>query len=349
MTNSKGFTYSPVAIIIVNWNGEKLLPACLASLKKLTYPKSKLVFILVDNGSTDNSVAYVKKNYSRVIIINLNKNLGFAQANNIGIHQTLENKNIKYLITLNNDVHVSPNWLRTLVSFLNNNNRVGLAMGKILQVPDKQRIYSTGDFFHYRTFRVINRERDKIDRQKKILPEQVLSVCAAAAVYRREMLEDIRINNEFFDNDFVSYLEDVDLSIRARLRNWQCFFVPQAICYHQGSQTVMKQSLGYKDFFSKRNRLLFAWKNFPIKYCAFLFFKYIFPTSLGWQYYMNQNKKVRTDSKISFVRIITIHLQAILGAFWLLPKMYQKRRLIRKRQTINNLEIKSWFTKFVIS
>ena len=120
-----------VAIIIVNWNGKKFLPTCLSSLRGQTYKLFKVIF--VDNGSTDGSVEFVRKNFPEIMIIENKRNLGFAEGNNIGIRQAFKNKNIKYIVALNNDTKLDENWLKELIiSVESSGPKFGSFQGKIL-------------------------------------------------------------------------------------------------------------------------------------------------------------------------------------------------------------------------
>jgi len=125
--------FPKVAVIIVSLNGKGLLQISLASLKKLNYPSEKLKVILVDNGSKDGSVAWLKKNYPDVLVIKNKVNLGFAKANNQGIKAALKDKKVSFIVTLNNDAEVQRRWLKNLVSFMQNHKRVGIGASKMLQ------------------------------------------------------------------------------------------------------------------------------------------------------------------------------------------------------------------------
>ncbi len=362
-----------LSIIIVNWNGRRYLESCLGSLKELFYPKNKIKIILVDNGSTDDSITWTNQNFPSVRILQNKTNLGFAKANNIGIIEALKDPNIKYLITLNNDTEVDKNWLKNLVNFMEKNKTVGIAVGKMLQNYHRDMIDSAGDFFSRNTYRVVNRGSNEKDIGQYNLAMEVLSACAAASIFRRKTLEEVRVDNEFFDEDFISYIEDVDLNIRARLKNWMCFYVPDAIVYHVGSGTSSKVSKGYKEYLSRRNRILFAIKNFPARYAFILILRYIIPTYKGLVFYLikrieSRPKKSLThylgktplyfrqtvsylssNSDLSIIEVFLIQISALYGALKLLPRILRKRTVIQKGRKIKKAKIKSWFDKLAIS
>lgn len=118
-----------VAIIIVNWNGLKFLKDCLESVYKQTYTNFDVYF--VDNGSVDDSVDFVFKNFPKVKIIKLEKNTGFAYANNIGINKAFEDDSVSYILTLNNDTKVDKNFIFNLVSCINTDKTIGSVAPKI--------------------------------------------------------------------------------------------------------------------------------------------------------------------------------------------------------------------------
>ena len=347
--------WPPVAIIILTLNEKKLLKNCLNSLDNLTYPKNKIKIIVVDNGSNDGSIDFIKKHSTATLISN-SSNIGFAKANNQGILKALKDKKVKYLITLNNDTQVDKKWLKILVTYMEKNKGAGMAVGKMLKLGDRDKIDSAGDFFAKHTFRVVNRGAYQKDKGQYNKSQEALSACAAASIFRRKALEEARIDNEFFDENFVSYIEDVDLNIRARLAGWKCFYVPSAIICHVGSASFSKMPVKYKEFLSRRNRILMVVKNFPARQMFFLLWQYILPSKKGLRYYPvrgpktnNQNKVASTkSSSLTIFEASFVHLKAVIGAIILLPKIIRKRNLISKRKKITNQEIERWFRELTI-
>lgn len=370
-----------ISIIIVNWNGKKYLKTCLSSLTKLSYPHNKVKIIIVDNASIDNSINWVCRNYPNVKIIANKTNLGFAKANNLGIEESLKNKDVSYIVTLNNDTEVDKDWLTYLVNFMETNRRVGIAVGKILQFKNRKLIDSTGDFFAKNTYRVINRGYNEKDNGQYNLPASILSACAAASIFRRFVLEDVKINNEFFDEDFISYLEDVDLNIRARLKGWECYYVPEAIIYHFGSATSSRISRDYKEYHSRKNRIFVAIKSFPLDRSIFLIFHYIFPSLRGFKFYFLERlnyrfkrgikyyfKRKRKNRELNLLRAIKhymsitsklnlrltllevscINMKALLKVLILLPIMIKKRTKIQNSRFISDNDVNKWFSQFII-
>lgn len=138
--------YPKVTIVILNWNSKKYLSECLPSVFNQSYPNYEV--ILVDNGSTDGSVEFVRENYPQVKIIKLDKNYGTAKGNNIGIEEALKDENVRYIAVLDNDAKVDRNWLSELVKAAENDEemrrKVGMWASKILRMNNPKVIDTTG-------------------------------------------------------------------------------------------------------------------------------------------------------------------------------------------------------------
>src|SRR3989344_355191 len=135
-----------VSIIVLNWNGKSFLKSCLDSLKKITY--SPLEIIVVDNNSIDGSQEFVKKNYQKVSLIENKKNYGFAQGNNIGFRAAKGD----YILFLNNDTVVTPNFLEILISDFKKNKKIGCLQPQMRVMKNKNLIDSIGSFMTFTGF-----------------------------------------------------------------------------------------------------------------------------------------------------------------------------------------------------
>ena len=240
-----------VCIIIPNWNGEKHLKNCLSSLQAQTY--SNYEVILVDNGSTDNSVQYLRENFPNVKIIKLNKNMGYGVAINSGLKQS----NAKYIVVLNNDTTVEPNWLSELVTVTESDERIGSCQSKILSLSDPTVIDAVGLSINNdgEAQQVGHLIKDK-GQYNQI--KEVLGACSATVLYLRGALSQIGM----FDSDFFAYYEDVDVALRLKNAGWKCMYVPTAIVYHIGSATAKEQS-PLKTYLLQRNNYFYRIKNSP--------------------------------------------------------------------------------------
>jgi hypothetical protein len=240
------------SIIIVNWNGVNLLQECLDSVFNQTY--SDFEVILVDNNSSDNSVEYVTLNYPTVNLIPLKNNTGFSGGNIAG----LLHAGGQYIVLLNNDARLAETWLQCMISKLQSDKCVGTCASKILTDNNRRIIDSVGDSFTtaFNVTRIGEHDDEKSHSESKY----VVGACAAAVIYRREMLDDIG----FLDVDFYLNHEDTDLNIRAWFAGWKCLFVPEAVAYHKVSASIGKLSDTAVYYFSRNNEWLWL-KNIPLR------------------------------------------------------------------------------------
>lgn len=246
-----------VQIIVPNWNGRHLLPRCLDALSRQTF--DDFAITVVDNGSIDDSVAWLQEYAPSVRVITNATNRGFATAINQGIRES----DSQYIATLNNDTEPDPGWLEALVSAAGSNDRVGMCASKMLFADAPYLINSAGICIDPVGIAWDCRggEPDQPSGEEK--PTEVFGPCAGAALYRRAMLEDVGL----FDEDFFAYLEDVDLAWRARLAGWRALYVPAARVYHLHSGTLGEGS-PLKSFLLGRNKVWLIAKNYPMPHLA---------------------------------------------------------------------------------
>lgn len=241
------------SIIIVNWNGEKLLKECLDSLINSTYKDFKIY--MVDNGSSDNSIQiieeYITSNKLCMEIIKLNKNTGFAYANNIAIDKAINDES-KYIITLNNDIEVKEDMLENLKVHIENNTNIDVFQLMMINYFERNKIDAAGLTFDENYFVMplgYNSDVDTINN----LPIEIQGACAGAAVYSKEALKDIKEKSmDYFSSDFFAYFEDVDLALRLKAKDYKTHLVKNAIVYHMHSATGNKSS-AFKDYYLTRN------------------------------------------------------------------------------------------------
>ncbi len=250
-----------VSVIIVNYNGRVYLDACISSILAQTYPRIEIIF--VDNGSSDNSVYYVKEKFSSVVIIACDENYGFAKGNNIGIKASKGD----LIATLNNDTKVTSRWVEELVQGISVDKKVGMCASKMLFMKKPEIINSTGICIS-RSGACWDRGMFEQDRGQYDSCTDVFGPCAGAAIYRKSMLDDIGL----FDEDFCAYMEDVDLAFRGRLAGWKCSYVPNAVVYHFHGGTAGYVS-DYTVYHGNRNIIWNTFKNFPTEFLV---------TSLPW-------------------------------------------------------------------
>ncbi|MBK5273649.1 MAG: glycosyltransferase family 2 protein [Desulfuromonadales bacterium] len=242
-----------VSIIIVNWNGRQHLPDCLGSLEKQTF--SGFEVVLVDNGSSDGSVEYVRECYPWVKLVILPNNSGFAAGNNIG----LSHSSAEYIVTLNNDTMAEPDWLAELVAVADEHPEAGMLASRICNFHDRDQVDSIGfrvcrDGMSRGAYRLQNYSALALERV-----EETLFPSACVALYRRAMIDE----TGFFDEDFFAYCEDTDLGLRGRLAGWGALLARDAVIYHKYSQTAGTFS-PLKLYLVERNHYWAALKTFPL-------------------------------------------------------------------------------------
>lgn len=304
-----------VSVVIPNWNGKEILGSCLESLYRQEY--DDFATIVVDNGSTDGSVAFVRENFPQVTIICFAENRGFSAAVNAGIVAS----NSAYVALLNNDTLVQPRWLKELVGALDANAEVASVASKILFFSDPTSVNSAGDEFSW--FGVAYQRRlTRGDADLFNTPRFVFSACAAAALYRRELFEKIGL----FDESFFAYHEDVDLGFRSQLAGYRCLFVPTAIVHHKHRATSSRMPSRWF-YLRERNKHFVVIKNLSGKLLLLCL-----PLVL------------LQDLCSLFEAVWRGHLGAYLKArrdIWnYLPQLLRERRRIHKTQTVTDRYIR---------
>lgn len=218
----RGEVIPAISVIVLNWNGAHLLPACLDSLRAQTVPLLEL--IVPDNGSTDGSRELLATQYPEAQVIPLGSNLGFSRAVNAGIKASRGDA----ILLLNNDTELAPCCLAELLSAMQTDETVGMCAPKMVYADDPTLINSAGHACGPDGV-VVDIGRGWPDGPWFEQPREVLGACAGAALYRRAMLEEIGL----FDESFFISFEDADLNWRAQLAGWRCRYVPTAVVKHR--------------------------------------------------------------------------------------------------------------------
>lgn len=239
-----------VSVVIVNWNGRRWLEQCLPTVAAQTYPR--LEIIVVDNGSTDGSVAWLAQSWPDVRVLPLAANVGFAPANNRGIAAARG----ALILTLNNDTLLEADCMAQLVAAMADAG-IGMAAPQILLWRDPARLDSAGievDWAGFAWQRGHGQAAKTADA-----PQDVFGPSAAAALYRRDLLCALG----GFDDAFFAYYEDVDLAWRLQRAGWRCRYAPAARVRHWHSATG-GQNEPFKQFLLGRNRWWALLKNYPL-------------------------------------------------------------------------------------
>jgi GT2 family glycosyltransferase len=242
-----------IDIIIPNYNGAALLPSCLESLRAQS--RRDFVVSVVDDCSSDGSLALLAAHYPEVRVVALPRNRGFAAAVNAGIAATER----PFVVLLNSDTEAHPRWLAELVGALERHPQYAFAASKLLLFDRRDHLHSAGDYYRPNgepgSRGVWERDRGQYDALG-----EVFGPCAAAAVYRRTALEQLAEDGRVLDEDLVMYCEDVDLNLRARRAGLRTIFVPTAVVYHRLSATGGGALASY---YCGRNFALVWVKNMP--------------------------------------------------------------------------------------
>ena len=238
-----------VSIVIVNFNGGELLLQCVESIKKQTFKDYEI--IIVDNNSSDKSINSIDQDDSIRMIIN-STNAGFAKAQNQGIDLSQG----EYVMTMNFDLQLDPEFLSQAVKVLDSNNNVGTISGKMLRMENDGTkadvIDNTGLLLSRKKIPILRGQGEMDQGQYKIM-DYVFGAMGAAAVHKKQMLENIKFKNQYFDEKYFMWYEDVDLDWRSRIYGWDCMYIPEAVCYHIGDPQGHREKQ-YATKLSIRNR-----------------------------------------------------------------------------------------------
>jgi GT2 family glycosyltransferase len=240
-----------VRVVIPTWNGVHLLGPALESLRRQTFRDFETV--VVDSGSTDGTAELLGSEYPEVRLVRLAENRGFAAAVNAGIAAAAS----EIVVLMNNDTEADGDWLGSLVAALDANPEVGSCASRVLQYHARDTIDSAGDKLGLLADQIGHGRADGAWADEA---RYVLSACAAAAAYRRRLLQETGP----FDERFSSYLEDVDLGVRAQLLGYKCLYVPGAVIYHVGSATAQRMKR-LKLFLLLRNSLFLFFQYMPLR------------------------------------------------------------------------------------
>jgi hypothetical protein len=297
------------SVVIPNWNGVRWLPGCLASLAAQTRPADEV--IVVDNGSSDGSLEYLRDEHPNVRVLTQGRNTGFAYAANRGI----EAAGAEMVALINTDVVLSPDWLERMTAALVARPDAASATSKMLSLDEPGRVYDAGDVLR-RDGACDQRGRFGPDDGRFDAPGEVFGACAGAALYRQTAVTAAG----GFDERFFAYLEDVDLALRLRLRGWTCAYEP-AVCWHAGEGSSGQLTGGHWPLVA-RNTIVLVVKAFPIRWLGLVAYR-----QLGWGRHAWRERRLGA------------HLRGLLGAVPLLPHSLRERRAIRADAKLSVIDV----------
>lgn len=260
-----------ISLVIVNWNGSIDTANCLSSVKKMRSPDVKLETVIVDNGSTDGSVAKIARAFSRVTLLALDKNLGFTGGNNTGIRYAMLH-GADYIWLLNNDTMVHPDAVKLVEAFAD--RRVGIAGSKIYFAPgheyhkDRYATNELGKIFWYAGGRIdwdnmyaSHRGVDEVDAGQYDDAQETPFVTGCSMMIKREVVE--RIGE--LDDKFYLYLEDLDYGLRAKAAGYHLVYYPKSVIWHVNAGSSGGAGNPIHDYYITRNRLLVGMRYAPVR------------------------------------------------------------------------------------
>lgn len=326
-----------ISVVVLNWNGMKVLGICLSSLKNQTY--HPLEIVVVDNASTDGSVDFIKNRYPDIKLIMNERNLGFGGGNNVGI---LSSEG-RYIMMLNNDTRLDPRCIEELKGSLEKDRRYGACASKILLEYEDNLIDAAGIVVCPDGLSIGRGRLEKGDLYDE--EAEVFFASDCACLYRREMLEDIGL----YDEDFFAYADETDMGWRAQLAGWKCIYNPKAIVHHFHSASSGTYS-SFKAFLVERNRIWVALKSFPISLLIlgqfYTFWRYILQ---AYGAFAGKGAAGRFTSDFSKIDLVKILMKVYFSLWKQFPLMLRKRRVIQKKKRITNRAVFRLLRQYGIS
>lgn len=301
-----------LSVVIPSWNGLELLKICLPSLIRQTFNNFEV--IIADNGSIDDSVKYIKKNFPLFKVIQLSKNLGFAGAVNKGIKKALG----EYIVLLNNDTEMDKNCLKHLAEAADKHAEVGMVAAKIKNFYHRNIIDNAGDEIDV-VGHSFTRGTGKEDSPKFNKPGFIFLATGGGGLFKKEVFDKIGL----FDEDYFLYMEDVDFSFRAQLAGFKAWYEPKAVIYHKRMVTSAK-NMSFVEPECFRNMTMNIIKDYPMS---------LLLRNFNW-------------FKIILVNLNTIKYLAGKGYLWGAIKadlyiLTNLKNLLEKRKKIQSLRVVS--------
>ena len=323
-----------VSVIVISFNGADDLPACLESVAAQDYPELELV--IIDNGSGDGSREWLRDwvergapegRFSSVRLVENDTNAGFSPALNQGIRASAG----ELVMPLNTDIVLEPSFIANLAARLEEEG-VGSTSGKLLRFPPggTNNVIDSVGHEMFRNRLAWNVGEGRRSRTAFLEPVEIWGTCGAAPLYSREMLDDVAVGSEIFDEDFFAFCEDLDLDWRARMRGWRCMYEPSAVAYHRRGGAGYRKSL-LVERHNYKNRFLLMMKNDSGRYVL-----RNLPGILFTEVVKGGALLVRCPRA----------LLSLVDVVKLAPRMLAKRRVIQSRRLVPASELEAWFQPF---
>ena len=240
-----------VSVIIPNYNGAAYLEGVLSSLEQQDFKNFET--ILVDNGSTDGSIAIVTEKFSWVHIVELSDNFGFSRAVNEGIYAS----GAPYVLLLNNDTEVDKSFVGEMLAAIKRHKKAFSCSARMISYHERSKLDDAGNYYCALGWAFARGKGKDVHTYER--EERIFTSCAGAAIYRKALFEKIG----YFDEEHFAYLEDIDVGYRARINGYENWYAPKAIVYHIGSGTSGSRYNHFKTRYSSRNNVYLIYKNMP--------------------------------------------------------------------------------------
>jgi GT2 family glycosyltransferase len=242
-----------LTVAVLSYDGRHLLEVILPSLAAQTFRDFRVV--VVDNGSSDGSPAWLAEHWPQADVVALPENVGVTPALNVCVRAT----ETEFVGLFNNDLELHPDALGELVRALRDHPEAGSAGAKLIDFHDRTVLDGAGDTFAW-AGTGDRRGHGQRDRGQYDEPGEIFGACGGAAVYRRSAFDVVGP----FDEQFFAFFEDVDWSFRAQLAGFGCRHVPSAVVYHMGSATIGKGMSDFTQYHLWRNAIWLVAKNYPV-------------------------------------------------------------------------------------
>ena len=319
-----------ISILITTYNSARFLEKCLESTRAQTHHPVEV--IIVDNASTDGTRDILAKFESQAKIIYNNENIGFAAAQNAAARLAKGD----WLLSLNPDVVLDADFLAEAIAAAEGHPEVGAVCGKLLRwnpgtVPEFSNIIDSTGIFFLPNLRHLDRGAEELDQGQFEMQENVFGATGAAALYRNEMLRDIAVEGEFFDEQFFAYREDADLAWRAQLLGWQCLYTPRAVAWHVRRVTPerRKELPVTINWHSIKNRFLMRAKNISFP----LYARFFLPVTF------------RDLQVIGYCLLADRRLASALTEVWKCRhELRRKRKVVQSRRRVSDEDLSVWFS-----
>ncbi|CDH43437.1 glycosyltransferase family 2 protein [Candidatus Contendibacter odensensis] len=305
-----------IAVIIVNFNSGPLLGQCLRHLRAQTHRPQRVM--VVDNASHDGSTDGIERDYPEVEWVRLERNLGFAAANNLAAQRA---DGVEWLALLNPDAFPKPDWLERLLAATLAHPGCTSFGSRLLDAGDPGRLDGTGDIYHVSGL-AWRRDHGQIMVAGASADGEIFAPCAAAALYRRSTFLEVG----GFDQDYFCYFEDIDLGFRLRLLGYHCRYVPDAVVLHVGSAVTGRRS-SFSLYHGHRNLVWTYCKNMP----ALLFWIYL-PQHL----LLNLGTVAWFALRGQGIILLRAKWDALRG----LPRCWRQRRVIQASRRISSWSLR---------